>query len=41
MASQGVKSFTGMAATVDLARLLTDQDHGLVGMVALEYAKMI
>ncbi len=35
MASQGVKFFTGMAATVVLARLLTPQDYGLIGMVAV------
>ncbi len=33
--SQGVKFFTGMAATVVLARLLTPQDYGLIGMVAV------
>jgi PST family polysaccharide transporter len=35
MASQGIKFFTGMAATVVLARLLTPQDYGLIGMVAV------
>jgi O-antigen/teichoic acid export membrane protein len=35
IASQGFKFFTGMAATVILARLLTPQDYGLVGMVAI------
>lgn len=35
MASQGFKFFTGMAATVILARLLTPQDYGLIGMVAI------
>jgi PST family polysaccharide transporter len=34
-ASQGFKFFTGMAATVILARLLTPQDYGLIGMVAI------
>ena len=35
IASQGVKFFTGMTATVILARLLTPQDYGLIGMVAV------
>src|SRR5712691_4006749 len=35
LASQAVKFFTGMAATVILARLLTPQDYGLIGMVAV------
>jgi PST family polysaccharide transporter len=35
IASQGIKFFTGMAATVVLARLLTPQDYGLIGMVAV------
>lgn len=35
VASQGVKFFLAMAATVVLARLLTPQDYGLVGMVAV------
>lgn len=33
--SQGFKFFAGIAATVVLARLLTPQDYGLVGMVAV------
>lgn len=33
--SQGVKFFAGMGATVVLARLLTPQDYGLIGMVAV------
>ena len=33
--SQGVKFITMMAATVILARLLTPQDYGLIGMVAV------
>jgi O-antigen/teichoic acid export membrane protein len=33
--SQGFKFFIGMAATIVLARLLTPQDYGLVGMVAV------
>jgi PST family polysaccharide transporter len=33
--SQGVKFFMGMAATVILARLLTPQDYGLIGMAAV------
>ncbi|HKQ99578.1 MAG TPA: lipopolysaccharide biosynthesis protein [Pyrinomonadaceae bacterium] len=33
--SQGIKFFIGMAATVVLARLLTPQDYGLIGMVAV------
>jgi PST family polysaccharide transporter len=35
MASQGVKFLTSMVATVILARLLTPQDYGLIGMVAI------
>jgi O-antigen/teichoic acid export membrane protein len=35
VASQGVKFLMGMAATVILARLLTPQDYGLIGMVAV------
>lgn len=35
MASQGIKFFFSMFATVILARLLTPQDYGLVGMVAV------
>jgi PST family polysaccharide transporter len=35
IASQGVKFLTSMAATVILARLLTPQDYGLIGMVAI------
>jgi O-antigen/teichoic acid export membrane protein len=35
IASQGFKFFTGMAGTVVLARLLTPQDYGLIGMVAV------
>lgn len=35
IASQGIKFFTSMAATVVLARLLTPQDYGLIGMVAV------
>jgi len=35
VASQGIKFFTSMAATVVLARLLTPQDYGLIGMVAV------
>jgi PST family polysaccharide transporter len=35
LASQGFKFFTGMAATIILARLLTPQDYGLIGMVAI------
>lgn len=35
IASQGLKFFTSMAATVVLARLLTPQDYGLIGMVAV------
>jgi O-antigen/teichoic acid export membrane protein len=35
IASQGVKFFMGMVATVILARLLTPQDYGLIGMVAV------
>ncbi len=35
IASQGIKFFTGIAATVVLARLLTPQDYGLIGMVAV------
>ena len=35
MASQGVKFFASMVATVVLARLLTPQDYGLIGMVAI------
>lgn len=34
-ASQGVKFVTTIAATVVLARLLTPQDYGLIGMVAI------
>lgn len=33
--SQGIKFFTSMAATVVLARLLTPQDYGMIGMVAV------
>lgn len=33
--SQGIKFFMGMAATVILARLLTPQDYGLIGMAAV------
>jgi len=35
VASQGFKFFTSMAGTVVLARLLTPQDYGLIGMVAV------
>ena len=35
LTSQGFKFFISMAATVVLARLLTPQDYGLVGMVAV------
>lgn len=35
MVSQGVKFSVGMAATIALARLLTPQDYGLIGMVAI------
>ena len=35
IASQGLKFFTGIAATVILARLLTPQAYGLIGMVAV------
>ncbi len=35
IASQGLKFFFSMFATVILARLLTPQDYGLVGMVAV------
>ena len=35
VASQGFKFFAGMAATVVLARLLTPQDYGLIGMAAV------
>jgi O-antigen/teichoic acid export membrane protein len=34
-ASQGVKFLTTLVATVILARLLTPQDYGLIGMVAI------
>jgi O-antigen/teichoic acid export membrane protein len=33
--TQGLKFFVGMTATIILARLLTPQDYGLVGMVAV------
>jgi O-antigen/teichoic acid export membrane protein len=33
--SQGLKFFVGMGATIVLARLLTPQDYGLVGMVGV------
>lgn len=35
IASQGLKFITSMAATIILARLLTPQDYGLIGMVAI------
>jgi len=35
VASQGFKFVAGMAATVVLARLLTPEDYGLIGMVAV------
>src|SRR5688572_16740349 len=35
LASQGVKFVTSMVATIILARLLTPQDYGLIGMVAI------
>lgn len=35
IASQGLKFFTSMTGTVVLARLLTPQDYGLIGMVAV------
>ena len=35
LASQGVKFVMSMVATVVLARLLTPQDYGLIGMVAI------
>src|SRR5262245_21140369 len=35
IASQGVKFFVSTATTVILARLLTPQDYGLIGMVAV------
>jgi len=35
IASQGVKFLTSMVATVVLARLLTPEDYGLIGMVAI------
>lgn len=35
LGTQGVKFITGMVATVILARLLTPQDYGLIGMVAI------
>jgi len=35
IASQGFKFFASMAGTVVLARLLTPQDYGLIGMVAV------
>ena len=35
LTSQGVKFLIGIAATVVLARLLTPQDYGLIGMVAV------
>ncbi|MEA2205826.1 MAG: hypothetical protein QOE77_2602 [Blastocatellia bacterium] len=35
IASQGIKFFTSLGATVILARLLTPRDYGLIGMVAV------
>lgn len=35
IASQGLKFFTSMGATILLARLLTPSDYGLIGMVAV------
>jgi PST family polysaccharide transporter len=35
IASQGLKFFTSTTGTVVLARLLTPQDYGLIGMVAV------
>jgi PST family polysaccharide transporter len=35
ISSQAVKFFTGIAATIVLARLLTPRDYGLIGMVAV------
>ncbi len=35
IASQGLKFITSMAGTIILARLLTPQDYGLIGMVAI------
>src|SRR5438128_2664452 len=35
IASQAVRFFTGIGATVILARLLTPNDYGLIGMVAV------